>query len=147
MAPALAAYSGFQPGEISPQEAWDALKQDARAVMVDVRTPPEWQFVGLPDLRGAKGRLLTVPWKLYPTFALNTHFAEQLRLEGVTPDTPLYFICRSGGRSLDAAGAMAALGFPQCYNVMGGFEGEPDQLGQRGRRDGWKADSLPWVQG
>ena len=31
-----------------------------------------------------------------------------------------------GGRSTDAAIAMTALGYKNCYNVEGGFEGEPD---------------------
>ena len=38
-------------GDVSPTEAWAALQQDPRAVLVDVRTHAEWSYVGLPDLR------------------------------------------------------------------------------------------------
>ena len=38
-------------GDVSPKEAWDALSGDKKAVLVDVRTIPEWAYVGVPDLR------------------------------------------------------------------------------------------------
>jgi rhodanese-related sulfurtransferase len=37
-------------GDISAVEAWDKLKADPGAQLVDVRTVAEWNFVGLPDL-------------------------------------------------------------------------------------------------
>ena len=39
-------------GDISPKQAWDMLTQEKTAVLVDVRTRPEWSFVGIPDLGG-----------------------------------------------------------------------------------------------
>ena len=36
--------------EILPQAAWEILSNDSRALMIDVRTRPEWGFVGGPDL-------------------------------------------------------------------------------------------------
>ena len=36
-------------GDITPQEAWDLLKSNEDAVLVDVRTDAEWRFVGVPD--------------------------------------------------------------------------------------------------
>ena len=38
-------------GDISPRQAWEMLQSDPKAVLVDVRTPPEWAYVGQPDLR------------------------------------------------------------------------------------------------
>jgi rhodanese-related sulfurtransferase len=38
-------------GDVSPADAWKALSQDSKAMLVDVRTQPEWNFVGVPDLR------------------------------------------------------------------------------------------------
>ena len=37
-------------GNISPKDAWELLKGDPKAQLVDVRTAAEWNFVGVPDL-------------------------------------------------------------------------------------------------
>lgn len=133
-------------GDITTREAWEYLSRH-EALVVDVRTHAEWLFVGGPDLRGTPSRVAQISWKTYPTFATNPLFAEQLKQQGVAPETPLFFICRSGGRSLDAAIAATALGYENSFNIAGGFEGEPDARGQRGTREGWKAANLPWAQG
>jgi rhodanese-related sulfurtransferase len=134
-------------GEVTPSIAYEFLRHHG-GLIVDVRTTPEWQFIGVPDLSATPGRLLTISWKTYPTYMINPQFAETLAAdEDVTLDTPLFFLCRSGGRSLDAAVAMTAEGYRYCFNVEGGFEGEPDATGQRGRSQGWKAAQLPWKQG
>ncbi len=62
------------------------------------------------------------------------------------PDDHIYFICRSGVRSLAAAEAARDAGFPHVYNVADGFEGPIDANGHRGQAAGWKADGLPWIQ-
>jgi rhodanese-related sulfurtransferase len=72
---------------------------------------------------------------------------EQLAAHGADKDSELYFICRSGGRSLMAARAIAAQGYAHCHNVADGFEGPLDQLRRRGTAAGWKAAGLPWIQG
>lgn len=134
-------------GEVAPDEAY-AFLQTEGGVLVDVRTLPEWQFVGVPDLQGTAGTLATISWKLYPDFSSNPRFADMLAaVPGVGKDTPLLFICRSGGRSLDAAVAMTALGYRYCFNVSDGFEGDPDAASHRGKARGWKAKHLPWKQG
>jgi hypothetical protein len=54
---------------------------------------------------------------------------------GVKPDDDLFFICRSGGRSLAAAKAMAV-----CLSQRRrGFEGPLDDKRHRGTAGGWKA--------
>lgn len=133
-------------GEVTPAQAWDALCADENAMLIDVRTLPEWQFVGMPDLSAARGKMAMISWKLYPGFALNTEFEAQLRAAGAREETPFYFICRSGGRSMDAALAMIQAGFSHCFNVLEGFEGEPDSARRRGVASGWKAAGLPWSQ-
>lgn len=137
---------GAYAGEVTAQEAWDYLSDHADAVLVDVRTQAEWQFVGAPDLGVCAGSFLPVSWKLYPTFATNPNFEAQLRDAGVNESSPVFFLCRSGGRSLDAAIAMTAQGFGACFNVIDGFEGEPDGVRHRGTTGGWKAAGLPWAQ-
>jgi rhodanese-related sulfurtransferase len=82
--------------------------------------------------------------------ALNPAFvaevAAEVRQAGADENTPLLFLCRSGARSRAAALAMTRAGFGKSYNVAGGFEGDPDETQHRGRRNGWKAEGLPWRQ-
>ena len=65
---------------------------------------------------------------------------------GAKPETALYFICRSGARSLAAAQTAQAAGYRKSFNVADGFEGPPDASGHRGTVAGWKAEGMPWRQ-
>jgi rhodanese-related sulfurtransferase len=131
---------------VLPAQAWEALKSDPQAQLVDVRTDPEWTFVGIPDLAEAGKQPLLIAWQVYPSMQVNARFADHLKQAGLTPDHRLYFICRTGGRSVAAARAAQQAGFPHTYNVAEGFEGPPDEAGHRGTVTGWKADGLPWHQ-
>jgi rhodanese-related sulfurtransferase len=132
--------------DISPEDSWQALQSDPEAVLVDVRTDAEWNFVGLPDLSAAGKQVVLIPWQVYPSMQMNAGFTEHLRQAGLTPAHKLYFICRSGARSLSAGQAAQAAGFPHAFNVADGFEGPPDAEGHRGQIAGWKACGLPWRQ-
>ena len=132
--------------DVPAAQAWEALRGDPAAQLVDVRTDAEWNFVGLPDLIEAGKQAVLIPWQVYPAMQVNAHFVQHLREAGLTPEHHLYFLCRSGARSLAAARAAQAAGFPQAYNVADGFEGPPDAAGQRGTVAGWKAARLPWRQ-
>ena len=130
-------------GEITPIEAFEYLTTTG-GMLVDVRTVPEWQFVGVPDTAGCKGQLAMISWKTYPDMTGNADFAEQLERTGVEKDTPIFFLCRGGGRSSSAAEAMARAGYSNCFNVATGFEGAADSQGHRGRVSGWQGSELPW---
>jgi len=131
---------------VAPTQTWEALKSDASARLVDVRTDAEWNFVGVPDLDAAGKQTVLIPWQVYPTMQRNGAFEDDLKQAGLTADNSLYFICRSGARSMAAAQAALAAGFPHVFNVADGFEGPPDAQGHRGGTAGWKADNLPWRQ-
>jgi rhodanese-related sulfurtransferase len=92
-----------------------------------------------------------VEWLDFPGNTPNQAFVAQLTDAlskiGADKDTELFFLCRSGGRSLSAARAMAAAGYTRCRNVADGFEGPLDPNRHRGGLGGWKAKGLPWVQG
>lgn len=133
--------------DVAPEQAWEALQADPEAHLVDVRTDAEWTFVGIPDLREAGKRALTIPWQVYPSMQVNGQFVDQLKATGLTPAHKIYFLCRSGARSLAAAQAAQAAGFPAVFNVAHGFEGPPGPDGHRGEIAGWKASGLPWRQG
>lgn len=137
-------------GDINPATAFDLLTNDATAVLVDVRTVAEWNFVGLPDLSLLNKPVLMIEWQRYPDMAKTPDFtdqvADQLTKLQAPVEAPLIFICRSGARSRDAAISMTAAGRARCYNLAGGFEGDADASGHRGGTNGWKAAGLPWRQ-
>ena len=131
---------------IHPRQVWEALQANPDARLVDVRTDAEWNFVGIPDLTVVGQEPVLIPWQIYPTMQVNVAFTDHLRRAGVEPQHHVYFLCRSGARSLAAAQAARAAGFAYVYNVAEGFEGQLDRAGHRGAASGWKAEGLPWRQ-
>lgn len=134
-------------GDISPKQAWEGLAADHDAQLVDVRTTAEWAYVGTPDLSDLGREVVAVEWKKFPSMTVNDRFVDEVREAGVSEGSPIYFLCRSGVRSRDAAIAMTEHGFGPCFNIASGFEGDHDDKGHRGRVGGWKVDGLPWRQG
>jgi rhodanese-related sulfurtransferase len=133
-------------GDVTPQEAYAVLGGDGDAVLVDVRTTAEWSYVGVPDLSVLGRKVLCVEWQRYPDGSVNQGFVDELRSAGLPDGAPLYFLCRSGVRSVAAAKAATAAGLGPAYNVLHGFEGPHDQHGHRAVA-GWKNEGLPWRQG
>jgi rhodanese-related sulfurtransferase len=133
-------------GDITPERAWEILASDENSVLIDVRTKPEWSFVGVCDLESLNKQPALIEWQVFPTMAVNESFGESVDSIGAPQDAPLLFLCRSGARSRSAAIAATERGYHACYNVAGGFEGDPDGERHRGRVNGWKAAGLPWVQ-
>jgi rhodanese-related sulfurtransferase len=133
-------------GDVAPSDAWADLDRESGAQLVDVRTRPEWAFVGVPDLSPVRKKVILLPWQDYPTMQVNPNFIAEL--ERAVPDksAPVYFLCRSGARSRAAAIAATEAGYQRCYNVSDGFEGALDGARHRGRAAGWKAAGLPWLQ-
>lgn len=137
-------------GDIEPPRAWDLLSKEQDAVLVDVRTSAEWNFVGLSDLSSLGKQTVMIEWQSLPSMARNANFDRDIKdvLEQLHagPATAIVFICRSGARSRDAAISMTQSGFRRCYNLAGGFEGDLDAARHRGGRNGWKFYGLPWKQ-
>jgi rhodanese-related sulfurtransferase len=126
-------------GDLSPQDAWAKLEQGA--VLVDVRTEGEWAHIGIPDTKATENDPLFIQWT-FPGGIPNPEFINQLKQQA-PEDTgvELVFLCRSGARSVAAAIAATQAGFT-AYNVLEGFEGEPDRWGER-TVNGWKNRGLP----
>lgn len=133
-------------GDVSPTQAWDALKSGSNSVLVDVRTVPEWRLVGQPNLTELDKTVVSTQWQVFPAMEVNENFVEDLAQSGISKDQHIYFLCRSGVRSISAAVAMTAAGYQFCYNIIDGFEGPPNENQQRGQTGGWKAEGLPWSQ-
>lgn len=127
-------------GAVTPSEAYTLLTADPAAVLIDVRTRPEWDYVGR-----VPGSTL-VEWNTYPAGTRNPSFLEELRAVAADREVPVLFICRSGQRSDAAARAAAAAGYAKAFNVLEGFEGAKDAQGHRGTLGGWRKARLPWIQ-
>lgn len=137
-------------GDLSLDDAYTILASNERALLVDVRTQPEWQFVGVPDLTGLGRSVIFKQWQVYPAMEVAADFVEtlddELRRRGAEAATPVIFLCRSGARSRHAAIAMTSAGWSRCYNIADGFEGPLDANRHRGSVGGWRARGLPWTQ-
>lgn len=134
-------------GEVSAAEAWQRLKTDPKAQLLDVRTVAEWNFVGLPDLSSLGRQVHCIEWQGFPTGARNSAFVAEASQALSDKDAPVLVMCRSGARSRAAAIALTQAGFRQAINIGDGFEGDTDEEGHRGNRNGWKQADLPWRQG
>lgn len=133
---------------ISPQEANQLCQDDARTLLIDVRSSMEYLFVGHPV--GA----IHVPWIDEPEWTVNPHFAADVRkllLGGASGDdngdgVHIVLICRSGKRSKVAGKVLIEAGLTNVYNIEQGFEGELDSSHHRSTVDGWRHSGLPWEQ-
>ncbi|MEM1344921.1 MAG: rhodanese-like domain-containing protein [Pseudomonadota bacterium] len=138
--------------EANPADAYAALRAAPEAVLIDVRSHAEWSFVGITDLSALHGEPWLIEWAGYPHMERNLDFVEQIRARiGEKIPPRLFFLCRSGVRSLAAAQAVAASYAAEglalhCTNITEGFEGDRNADGHRGQAEGWKARGLPWVQ-
>ena len=124
-------------GDVFPELAWQWV-QSGEAVLVDVRTDAEREWVG--RVPGA----VAVAWKQWPGMAMNPDFDTQLRA-AAEGGKKLVLLCRSGVRSVAAAQRAAGLGLA-AFNILEGFEGDADAGGQRGHLGGWRKRGLPWSQ-
>jgi len=133
---------------LTPQQAWQMLQDDPRALLVDIRSTMEYLFVGHPT--GA----VHVAWIDEPDWVVNPHFRTEIRkllLGGAvcteeSPCAPVILICRSGKRSLEAGKALTEGGVQNVFHIDEGFEGDLDEHHHRGAIGGWRYRGLPWEQ-
>ncbi len=130
---AAAGYAGDVPAPL----AWQWV-QAGQAVLVDVRTDAEREWVGF--VPGA----VALAWKQWPGMAMNPAFDAGLQA-AAAGGHKLVLLCRSGVRSIAAAKRATELGL-EAYNILEGFEGDPDGDAHRGQRGGWRFHGLPWRQ-
>ena len=139
---------------VTSKEAHEMWKAAPEKVMIlDVRTPEEYLFVGHPTMAwkipvaaqtyewdAAKGQY---PMKLLPDFVARVK-------EVAKPEDTVAVMCRSGGRSAIAVNLLAQAGFKHVHNIIDGMEGDtvadPESVfvGQR-MRNGWKNSGCPWT--
>jgi rhodanese-related sulfurtransferase len=139
---------------VSAKEAHQKwLGAPGKVMILDVRTPEEYLFVGHP----------TMAWKIpvaaqsyewdsvKEQFPMRPYpdFVDRVR-EVARPDDVICVMCRSGGRSAIAVNLLAQAGFTHVFQIMDGMEGDlvkdPDSVfvGQR-MKNGWKNSGCPWT--
>ena len=126
-------------GALLPAEAHSLMQTLPEAHLVDVRTHAELEWVG--RVPGS----IAVEWNIWPGGSRNLNFLAEIEAL-VDRRAVVMLLCRSGVRSHHAAIALTESGFACAYNVLQGFEGDKDPLGQRNRLGGWRAAGLPWTQ-
>lgn len=124
-------------GALTPSEAYYLSQHAPSARIVDVRSHAEQDLVGMVESAES------VEWQTFPGWQANPYFITQLKV-AVDPEALVMFLCRSGGRSSNAAAAAQAAGYSEAYNILEGFEGDKNEAGQRGYKSGWKVAGLPW---
>lgn len=132
---------------ISSRAAFEMQQQDAKVLLIDVRSHMEFLFIGHPT--GA----INIPWIDEPDWVINPNFVREVRqliLGGLSSGrghgTPVLLICRSGKRSKEAGELLLQNGFTDVYNITDGFEGELDEHHHRSTKGGWRFAGLPWEQ-
>jgi len=134
------------------------LANPNNVLFIDVRDPAELLFVGFTDIVDFNIPFKTVNVNKWhnkkPVFKLETNkyfekdIAKALKLKGMSKDTPIIIMCRSGGtRGAPATKLLAGHGYSKIYVVTDGFEGSKTKIGdKKGFRliNGWKNAGLPW---
>jgi len=124
-------------GDITPEQAWQWV-QSGKAVLVDVRSDAERTWVGfVPEAKA-------LAWKQWPSVDVNPMFDDGIRAIAAE-GKKILLLCRSGVRSIAAAERAAQLGV-EAYNILEGFEGDPNANAHRGLLGGWRKRGLPWRQ-
>jgi rhodanese-related sulfurtransferase len=104
--PAVGRRERLQIQNITAQELYRRLQGEKPPVLVDVRTPEEYELDG--HITGAR---------LLPLSTLAG------RSQELPQDRPIVCICRSGNRSGVACEQLARLGFSNVINLAGGMIG------------------------
>ena len=133
-------------GDLTPEETWKILKNEQSAMLIDVRTAAEWNYVGVADLSNMGKEQLTISWVTFPDDQKNENFIAEVEAACPDKDAKVISICRSGVRSISTSTALTEAGYTQAYNVLEGFEGDKNDDEHRGNTGGWKVRGLPWKQ-
>ncbi len=132
--------------EVNPTEADARRHENTQAVIIDVRSRVEFEFVGHPV------DAIHIAWKEFPNWEENPKFCLEVEealgehSPGGGLDQPLLMLCRSGARSLAAGKKLAAHGYTNVTNIAEGFEEDKDAHGHRNNVNGWRFRGLPWEQ-
>ena len=135
--------------QISSKEAFEEIKSNLGALLIDVRSELEWKKIGIPDLGDLNENLVLLELQSMPSMEYNQNFL--VELEEVLNDknvNNVMFICKAGVRS--QAAAVQSMGVLlnknesiKICNISDGFEGKGFSI-FGDKASGWKNSGLPW---
>ena len=135
---------------LTAKEAYEQwLEMPDKVMIIDVRTPEEFLFVGSPTMAWRiPVAVQSYEWdtekKQFPIQPL-LDFSSRVQKVANSNDTILV-MCRSGGRSAIAANLLAKAGFTKVYNIIDGMEGDGNGDSDSVVQGGWKNSSCPWTK-
>src|SRR5260370_2260219 len=80
-------------GDVAPTTAWKILSERKDAVLIDVRTRAEWNYVGLPDLEKLAKKPALLEWQDFPSMQPNSEFGAPPPGALPAKEAPLRFLC------------------------------------------------------
>ncbi len=116
----------MKPINIKAIDAFNLLSKKTDSHLIDTRSDIEWKSTGIPDLTSINKRTYLINWD---PFIDQTFFEKYKKflLTSFNQKDSLFFICRSGSRSLIAAKFAIEYGFKDCFNIYDGFHNEYNQ--------------------
>lgn len=135
---------------VTAKQAYEMWKAAPDTVMIlDVRTPEEYLFVGHPPMAWKiplaaqsyewSAEKAQFPMKPLPDFVSRVQ-------QVAKPNDTILVTCRSGGRSAMAVNALAQAGFKKVHNIIDGMEGDGNGDSDSVPKGGWKNSGCPWTK-
>ena len=116
---------------VKANECFNILKAEVSSRLIDVRTSHEWQSDGYADLETLSKKVHLIS-RTNEDHSPSVNFINQINSLDIKPENKIFFICRSGMRSLHAGNLLYEdLITKKIFNVEGGME------------YGWKHHGLP----
>ena len=138
--------NSYKVTNLNSYDCFKKISTNLKSYLIDVRTKPEWEFVGVPDLSTINNSTIFISWQEYPEMNINKNFEKNVAQKNINKKDYIFLICRSGRRSLKAAEYLSSLGYKHCFNISDGFERNKDNTNHRSKIGGWKFNNLPWKQ-
>ena len=116
----------MNPINIKASDAFDILTKKLNSHLIDTRSDLEWKTTGIPDLSSTNKETNLINWGPILDQSFFKQYQEFLLIRFNQKDS-LFFICRSGSRSLMAAQFAIKFGFNNSFNIYVGFSNDNDQ--------------------
>ena len=111
---------------INALDAFDYLSKEVNSYLIDTRSELEWKTTGIPDLSSINKETNLINWGPVLDQSFFEQYKKFLLIKFKRKDS-LFFICRSGSRSLMAAQFASKFGFKNNYNIYEGYCNDNDK--------------------
>ncbi len=116
----------MKPINIKASDAFDILTKKQNSYLIDTRSDLEWKTTGIPDLLSINKETYLINWGPVLDQSFFEDFKKFLSIRFSQKDS-LFFICRSGARSMMAAQFAIKFGFNNSFNIYDGFSNDNER--------------------